>query len=304
MIAVVTQGGLKEGLGHVMRMLCLMDELGFDATFLLNGYDDVVFRIVRDRGFDVLSGDQSKLIEDVKPDVTIFDKFDVEEELAAKARRFGKVIMFDSTTANEFADLTVNALVSCKGKDCYHGLRYLILRKEFSDFWKMNRMIRDEVEKIMLIFGGSDPSNLTAKVLRIMEDFDVTVVVGPRYVYFKELERIAEEKNAEILVNPRNIAKLMFRSDLVITSLGLTMFEAMCVGTPVLAICQNDTQRWIKSHMPFLKFVLSEFDESEFMKNFEILLDGEVRENLSKFGKSLCDGMGLFRVVNLIQNLI
>ena len=270
---------------------------------LLNNHDAAAVKVIEERGFDVLSGEHSKLIEIVKPDFIIFDKFNVEEELAAKAKRYGSVVLFDSTTANEHADLIINAMVRCKGNNCYHGTKYLILRREFSEFWKMRKVIREDVKRVLLMFGGSDPSNFTVKVLKIMEDFDVTAVVGPGYAYLDELEKIADERGARIVISPKNVAKLMFESDLAITSLGLTMFESMCVGTPVLAICQNDTQRWLKSQMPFLKFVLSEFDESKIRRMLEILSDRSVRENLSSFGRSLCDGMGLFRVVNIIRRL-
>ena len=312
MIAVVTQAGFKEGMGHVMRMLCLLnelkDELKVDATFILKKKDEVVFNFIKDRGFDVVARNAVDVMEKIVPNAVFFDKFDVEKELAVKAKEFGKVVMFDSTTSNEFADVVVNTLVKCKCyRSCYCGLKYLVLRKEFSNFWKMKKKVKNDVEKILLMFGGSDPSNFTAKILNLVGEFDtnfdVTVVLGPKYKYLNEVKRIAEGLEAQVLINPNNIPELMFESDVVVTSLGLTTFEAMCVGTPVIAICQNDLQRWLKSQMPYLKFIISRFTEFKFVEIFKKMMDFNLRKSLSDYGKSLCDGKGLFRVVELIQNV-
>jgi hypothetical protein len=41
---------------------------------------------------------------------------------------------------------------------------------------------------------------------------------------------------------PKNIAELMYNADIVITSPGMSMFEAILVGTPIILICQNSLQ--------------------------------------------------------------
>ena len=39
------------------------------------------------------------------------------------------------------------------------------------------------------------------------------------------------------------MAELMYKADLAITAAGMTMFEALCVGTPVIAIPQDQLQK-------------------------------------------------------------
>ena len=288
MITIITKGGVKEGFGHIMRMIWLLKELKVDGEFVLVEGDRRAKDFIEDNGFNIKNN--------LNGEIVFFDMFDVPRNLIKRGWR--KVVLFDSTTFNDLVDVSVNALVGCQGHGrCYGGLKYLILRKEFHEFWKKNRKIKDELRRILVIFGGSDPSNYTARTVRILQDFDVTAVLGPGFVHDVDLD-------CRIVFKSNRVAELMFEHDLVITSLGLTMFEALCVGTPAIAICQNDTQRWLLKHMPFLKLVFERFNEDDLRRVIENLRCAKLRHDLSVWGKSLCDGLGLYRVINIIKREI
>jgi len=296
MIAFVVKGGREEGLGHIFRATYLAKSLGEDAIFFLTSWDDVAIEVIEENGFEAVRGFEPR----GKYDLIAFDVFNVDQGYARIARKFGKVVMFDSATSLELADAAINAIVKCSGPNCYNGLKYLVLRKEFFEFWKRRKVIRDDVKRVLVMFGGSDPSNYTIRVMKMLNNYDLTVVLGPGYRWTDYALNLADEIGAKAIVSPKRVAGLMFRSDIVITSLGLTLFESMCVGTPAIAICQNDLQRWLYSNVP-LKFVLTEFDDAGFLSAFRTMLSRDVRARVSREGKEMCDGLGVYRVIEVLE---
>ncbi len=296
MIAFVVKGGRVEGMGHVFRCLCLAEKIGEDARFYFLNGDDVAMGIVEERGFEAVKGFKPR-----GEKLVIFDVFNVERGYAEMARSCGSVVMLDSLTSVDFADAVINAMIRCPKGGVFCGPKYLILRDEFFDYWRRRKVIRDEVRRVLLMFGGSDPSNYTVKVMRLLESYDVLAVLGPGYRWVDEAIRVADETGAEVVMSPRRVAGLMYKSDVVVTSLGLTFFESMCVGTPAIAICQNDVQRWIYDNTYRFGLVLRSFDPSSFISAFKTVLDKNVRLNLSVRGKDLCDGLGVYRVLNVLE---
>ena len=127
----------------------------------------------------------------------------------------------------------------------YCGPKYLFLRDEF-DIFREKKDLKPKIEDILLIFGGSDPSNLTTKVLeKLTNNLRINIVLGPEFKHFDDVNRILEmddNKNVKIHYEPDNIAELMYNADLTITSPGLSMFESVYMGTPVIVIPQSNLQ--------------------------------------------------------------
>ena len=122
------------------------------------------------------------------------------------------------------------------------------MRDEFLTLNKQKKRLRSKIENILLIFGGSDPANLTSKVLSKLYKNDkltLDVVIGPKYNHsiIDEISNKFTGENLNIYREPENIGEMMFNNDSVITSPGMSMFEAIFVGTPVLSIFQNSLQK-------------------------------------------------------------
>lgn len=316
-LVIRADGGLEKGMGHIYRMLTLAEELrkDFDITFLVKG-DEVVMNKVKSNGFDAMniSNDEIEIISRINPDIVIFDKFEVKEDVVRKIKeRSSKIIfLFDNeSTANKYADAVINAIVGVKVKDMdrktYCGLKYLILRKEFHEYWKRKKRISQDIKKVLLIFGGSDPSNLTSKTLDVIQeyDFEITIVLGPHFAYFDELKSF-NCKDVRVLRDINNVAELMYESDLVVTSLGLTTFEAFCTGTPAIIVCQNELQRKLCQYLSNLKlkYLLHEFKRSKLIEFIDELSDRNTRRDVSEYEKSVCDGKGLERVKEIVMGIV
>ena len=269
-IAFVVEGGLEMGMGHISRSITLAEELGDrTGTCFLTKSDETVVNQITNAGFRTFKLDNDKevvkLLQEVRPSIVIIDKLDVEEDFAGKLKDClnTKVVIFANlTAANRYADIVINAVTGSKLKNrkfldentdtlYFFGPRYYVLREEFYEFKKKGETLGDKVEKIVLIFGGSDPSNLTPIVLNellgLSSDFKIDVILGVHFVHFDKLNQVLEEYQAKkesvnVHRDIGNVAELMYKADLVIASPGASLFEALCVGTPVIAIYQNSFQ--------------------------------------------------------------
>ncbi|MDD5509198.1 MAG: UDP-2,4-diacetamido-2,4,6-trideoxy-beta-L-altropyranose hydrolase [Dehalococcoidales bacterium] len=280
-IAFVVEGGLKMGMGHICRSITLAEELvcGAEICFLTKS-DETAVNQIKTAGFKTikLENDEEvlKLLQEVRPGIVIIDKLDVEEDFARRLKEglSSKIVIFaNMTAANKYADIVVNAVVGSKLKNrkfldentntlYFFGPSYFVLREEFLKFKERGKTSKDKVEKIVLIFGGSDPSNLTTivsnELLSLSYDFKIDVILGIHFVHFDELNRVLEkyrDKKDNVLIyrNARNVAELMYKADLVIASPGASIFEALCTRTPVIAIPQNLLQKsWFDGLLPAL----------------------------------------------------
>jgi spore coat polysaccharide biosynthesis predicted glycosyltransferase SpsG len=134
----------------------------------------------------------------------------------------------------------------------YYGPRYWILRKEFCQGHGKSQKAAYGIARILIMFGGSDPLNITSAVLDellgLKEHYFFDIILGAGFTFFDELNQILERhadrrRHVNSYKNIENVAELMRNADLVITSPGLSLFESLCVGTPVIAFHQNKIQK-------------------------------------------------------------
>ena len=202
----------------------------------------------------------------IDPDITIFDKIDVAEELARdiKAQLRTRLAIFTNLTdANRYADVAVKADIGSQFRNItytdaetktryYFGPKYWVLRPEFYEYKKRRKPLPQGTQQILLIFGGSDPTNLTCAALAGLLEWDrpfaISVIIGAQYAHEAALRDLLGRhpgKSASVTIhkNIRNVAELMYQADLTIVSPGLSTFESLIVGTPVLIIPHNELQR-------------------------------------------------------------
>jgi spore coat polysaccharide biosynthesis predicted glycosyltransferase SpsG len=262
-IAFVTKGGPVVGMGHIFRTITLAQEIQStcEVLFITSGLEAVVETIEKN-GYRVLvSSDVNDLVTKLvqyNPTCIVLDYPEIEEETTQILRETldARIILFDSNSeANRNADIIVNPLIegdfknsrSTIGKTLYlKGPRYLVLRNEFHEDETNSTLRIESISKILLAFGGSDPLNLTVKYLkRIINNqrwTKIAVILGPAYNHSID-DIVSSDSRIDIHSNPKDIAALMKSCELIMTSPGLTVFEGLVLGRPVIAIPQNDLQR-------------------------------------------------------------
>jgi UDP-2,4-diacetamido-2,4,6-trideoxy-beta-L-altropyranose hydrolase len=269
-IVTITMGGTEVGMGHIFRSITLAKDLvpRAEIFFILNE-DEISKNLIKKSGFRAITAGNNDGIKQyvirLKPNIIIFDKLNVDENLAKeiKTSTGSKLVLFENESgANCYASVVVNAIIHTNFKNTIYtdehtntlflcGPKYWILRPEFYEYKRKGKILNSGIQRIVLAFGGSDPANLSSKVLTELllweRDLQIDICLGIHFSYFQELNAALTKysnnsKDIKTFYNPPNIAELMYRADLVITSPGTCAVEALSIGTPIIAITQNADQ--------------------------------------------------------------
>lgn len=258
-------------MGHIIRSITLADEIkGSSRIQFITTSDSDVQELIKARGYRVrhFMNDDSIIenLSEFRVTTIIIDRPPVTEDIMKRFRQStnARIILLDSDeNASKWADVAINGLWAKEFKNKkyldessktlhYYGPKYLILREQFNNYARKSLPNLANVRNILLIFGGSDPSNLTTKTLERLlelneEKLRITVIAGPKFEYHEELRKVIDRYGARecvsVVINTEEIAKLMVQNELVFVSPGLAMFEALSIGLYVIASCQNELQR-------------------------------------------------------------
>ena len=193
------------------------------------------------------------------------------------------------------------------------GPKYALLRSEFRKARKNLRKRDGHVKRIMIFFGGSDPSNETAKALEAIRmlnrpDIAVDVVVGSTNPNKDKINKLcAAMTNVTYHYQVKNMAQLMADADLFIGGGGSTTWERCCLELPGLVISIAANQNSIIGNVAaaggaiFLGKAqqVTVNDILAALKN--VLNDKQLLQSLSQKGIQLVDGLGSARVRTVLE---
>ena len=263
------------GTGHLRRCLLLANELqNHDISFHLVDSNEWAKRVVTDAGWDVGF---------VVSDLIINDTLDTSEQYMLEMKGWApKVVTFeDRGPGARIADLVVNALYPQHSDGELAGPEYADLRPEFIGL--PDYEIRD-TKNILVMFGGTDPSQLGDRVQHI----------------FPNAGRVTSGADA-------SVASLMREADLLITSAGRTVYEAAAVGVPAVVLAQNQRET-THAHLGQGNVYLG---LGKLVSNEQIrstvnvrLGDPGLRADLAQTAGATVDGLGVRRIVHRIRGLL
>ncbi len=246
-------GHREIGLGHVYRALTLAHRImDHEVIFLMDARYPLGIGLVRQQNYPVVEFERDPLpvLEQLEPDVVINDILDTDAEYVRSLKRMGFfVVNFEDLGPGGLeADLVINALYSdpVPHPRHYNGPEYVCLREEF--YSARPRPIRRKVGRILVTFGGTDPSDLTWKTLRALDlvkgEFTVRCVLGLGYRHDARLRRNVRTLRRKVVVrkNIRSMSEEILRADLAITSAGRTVYEMASLGTPTVVLAQNERE--------------------------------------------------------------
>ena len=127
------------------------------------------------------------------------------------------------------------------------GTQYTFLRREFRQHPRPSRQTPAVARRLLVTMGGSDPDNVTEKVIAGVSEVEVdgleaVVLVGPSNPHGERLEAAAAcQRNIRLLRDPPNIPELMAWCDLAVTAGGSTLWELAYFYVPsiVLLVAEN-----------------------------------------------------------------
>jgi spore coat polysaccharide biosynthesis predicted glycosyltransferase SpsG len=210
-IDIITDGNNKLGMGHVYQVITIVRYLLETNSCLdirlYTKSNQVVETLLRSTKCKIeMCSDDEEILQLLlirKPDSIVFDKLDVSPVLAKniKSTLDSKLLIFTNLTkANEYADVTLLADIGSNFENIYKkdtvtgrveifGPKYWILRPDFYLNKVAKKEKSDKVNKILLMFGGSDPSNFSTLVLeellRMDHSFELSLIIGPSFAHVK-----------------------------------------------------------------------------------------------------------------------
>jgi spore coat polysaccharide biosynthesis predicted glycosyltransferase SpsG len=283
---------------------------------IVNG-DEAVQDLLKDKNFMLFDwlDDRERFFAAVRnADIVFIDSYLADCALYEKVSNIaGTGVYFDDNIRIEYPKgFVLNGAIFAErmpypkrnGVTYLLGVGYAPLRREFWDV--PEKSIRDNLEIVMITFGGADIRNLTPKVLKLLVDtypkLFKKVIIGKGFCNTAEIEEL-KDKNTELIYYPNaaEMKKIMLESDVAISAGGQTLYELARVGVPTIAVAVADNQLynirgWQKRD--FIEYSGCVKDKrvlENILLGIETLRENEVRIEKSSIGRKLVDGKGSLR---------
>jgi UDP-2,4-diacetamido-2,4,6-trideoxy-beta-L-altropyranose hydrolase len=281
------------GTGHVMRCLTLANQLcsrgavvsfisrdlkgnmgsiiiksGFDLLLLPNIHEGDGFYGWYDKNWKIDQEETKTLIKDLnyRIDLLIVDHYGLDHRWEKGFVDITKKLM----VIDDLADRAHHCDFLLDQNYCYQyetrynhlltkpctsllGPQYVLLRPEFREARRLLESRNGVVNKILVFFGGSDPTNETLKAIEAISeinrtDIKVDVVVGESNPNKDQIRAYCEQRSGfSYYCQISHMAELMVNADLAIGAGGSTTWERCYLGLPSLTIITADNQMELTS---------------------------------------------------------
>lgn len=194
-------------------------------------------------------------------DWLVADNYGVDVNWERRLRpRVGRLAVIDDLANRDHdCDLLIDPNLQSEELDRYSGRipfeslrligpQYALLRDEFAKQRGTLRVRDGVVRRILIFFGGTDPTNETSKALDAIrslerDDLELDVVVGATAPHRASVhERCALDPHIRIHEQTNQMARLLRDADLAIGAGGTSMWERCAMGIPSIVIAVADNQ--------------------------------------------------------------
>ncbi len=314
----LTEAEKNRGFGHFMRSGAVASFLlnkGFDVDFFLDCENELFyfdFLEIKRKNWLLERGFFKKIPKD---SVIFVDSYDAGEDFFDfLTQRFENVVVFDDFDRIDYKNsAVVNPNLAFeiteykKNKTVIGGGEYVVLREEFFQF--INKFkVKEEIKKVLITLGGDDNHEVVPKILDFFKnlDYKVSVVSGNDF-YASKLKFAFKDFKIFGKLSAYDMAKMMSKSDLVISGAGQTLNELAFLGIPTIAICVGDDQIFnldIFYKKGFLKDKIFWNDDlnKKILNSLNLLNSIDERKKVSTLGKSLISKNGVKNVANVLIN--
>jgi spore coat polysaccharide biosynthesis predicted glycosyltransferase SpsG len=247
-ILLRTDAAKELGMGHVYRTLALAYSLArHQITIVLSDDKPLGAEFFAEYPFEVatVASDLEFLsfARKSKADLVVLDRLDNLAEFVTLLGGFSKVVTFeDLGDGAEAADLLIADMYEhprVPAERQLTGVENAILAPSFESL-KRQITFKESVEEVLVLFGGTDPSNLAVTALRALEYIEfpgrVTLVRG---LGADLVDPKAYKLKLRVLSNVKNMPAVMEDADIALSSAGRTITELSSLGIPTICMAQN-----------------------------------------------------------------
>lgn len=324
-VSIFTEGGKKFGYGHVVRCLAIaeaLNELGCVVDFFINGEIDVKNLMPN---FKCYLGPWVENPNKDFSDFVIFDSYHASMNQMQHISGGRKVLFIDDYQRFEYPQDSwilnacpgISSEIYPKNNNVLLGTRYLPLRKEFWDISSVYKRKFNDIEKILVMFGGSDMRRLVPPTVRILleefKDIEIVTIQGRSSYSRSETKKLATtHKRIKVYEEPTTseIFNHILESDIGVAAAGQTLQELACLGLPTIAVKvaenQDDNIRgWSDSSViiPIMSYNSNNYND-KLTNALKALATPRARYVRSNRAMQLIDGQGARRIAKCIMQNI
>ncbi|HQU87041.1 UDP-2,4-diacetamido-2,4,6-trideoxy-beta-L-altropyranose hydrolase [Denitromonas sp.] len=267
------------GTGHLMRCLTLADAMkpqNIQVTFVCRKSPGSMVELIGCRGYQCvcLDGPIGSVEADAEETTAallssfaggvcwlVVDHYGLDARWEALMRPIARKIMVIDDLANRAHDcdllLDQNFYAGFESRyvgrvadstRCLLGPAHVLLRPEFLEACRTLRRRDGTVRRILVFFGGSDPTNQTLRVLTGIDalqrpDIRVDAVVGSANPHREDVRAFCDARPwASFHCQILNMAELIAAADLGVGAGGAAMWERCALGLPTLTVVFVDNQ--------------------------------------------------------------
>ena len=326
-----TGAGPQMGFGHVKRCMILAGELRDCARvfFVLRPEDRWSGEVLEARGFEYKNIDFPDLLrnQDIYPAAILIDtRFpDGLDAFIRTAREKSVPVLslHDMGLNPVCSDIAVDgSLAGASRRDLparmiFAGAAYMVLDPAFCELRRSPLRVEKEIRSIFVGLGGGDARKYFSRVLGGLRlwaagtEREIEVVGMRGFVEWGQ-----DDFNEETLYPLRfrwesgAAAGILRGSDLAVTAGGISAYEVLCSGTPLLALSWDSLQQTTIDLMAETGSCVSlgsgDGLTPEFLAGLLGKLDGDAaaREKMAGRGMEIVDGRGAERVAAIIRRAI
>ena len=273
------------GTGHIMRCIALAQtwqDQGGEVTFISHCESEALRQRIIDEGFEFIPVEKPHPHpEDLQTTLETLQRhapcsprhalspwlvldgyhFTSDYQKAIRENGYKLLVIDDMAHLDHYhADILLNQNIhasslsySCE-RDTVKllGCEYALLRREFLKYRDFKRMISGKAKSILVTMGGSDPNNVTLKVIEAIKlvndpSLEVQVVVGPSNPHKKAIRNTMSDTPCvmHLIQSATNMPELMAWADIAIAAGGSTCWELAFMGVPALISILAENQRGI-----------------------------------------------------------
>ena len=322
-IGISCKTSFPQGMGHLVRQTHIAKILrnrGAEITFFIPNYPPAQVWLDRCQFPRKTLNDPLALTEkETGPlDLIILDIQDTPSAFIRKIRQNKKpVVSFeDLGEGRNHVDLLIDCNLGEENSvglpvQTLFGYPYSVLAPEFETLHSKKRELNGSIESVLITLGGTDPHSLTSlladKLLQIQPNLSMTLLAGPgckNIPALKDLEN--QNETVKLLESTSQMAQTLFDHSAVFCAGGITLHEAMAVGTPAFVINQvsHQVEKADRAEKQGAAMNLG-MAESWDKNRLPVILESspDILKKMSQAGKSLIDGKGLKRVADAIELL-
>jgi UDP-2,4-diacetamido-2,4,6-trideoxy-beta-L-altropyranose hydrolase len=224
-----------------------------------------------------------------------YEKLMVIDDLADRKHQCD--ILLDQNFGRSSKDYEILTLKSTK---LLMGPKYALLRPEFEKLrqYSLDRRKKANFKSLLINMGGTDPDNITEKVIEKLQvanlpkNVIITIVMGKTAPHLQSVKRCASELPyySEVKVDVDNMAEIMANTDIAIGASGSTTWERCCLGVPTIQLITAFNQEFIAQKLEKINAVkLVNIDNMvKNLENFQYWMK-DIGEN----AKKITNGTGI-----------